>query len=569
MSEPRDPGGNSEAGEPPLPPPAEPVPPALAEPIIRKKNPARLSLVWIVPILAVVIGASLLINTLMQAGPHVVIEFRTAEGLEPGKTEVRYKEVVVGRVDTVTLSDDHQRVLVGVRFDRAAAQIAVEDTHFWVVRPRIGTAGISGLGTLLSGSYIGVDAGTSEKSRKRFVGLEMPPFVLRGEPGRTFVLRANDLGSLDVGSPVYYRRTRVGRVAGYTLDGKNDELTVQVFIESPYEPLVTPQVRFWNASGLDLTLNASGLTLNTQALTSVLAGGIAFERLPGSEGQAPAAAGSRFFLFDDRRSALAPPDGPALAIRMVFDHSVRGLAVGAPIDFLGIEMGSVQSLTPHYDTRRHRYSVEVTADIYPLRVGKVREAMLRSSAPDAAADLRFLRMLVEHGLRAQLRTANLLTGAQYVALDFTPKASRAALDVSSGTPLVPSVPGDFNDLQPQIASIVANISKVPFDEIGRDLQGTLRQTQAAIRELSPEAQKALAEVQRTLGSVQESLARLDRNVLDETAPMQRNVEQTMIELQRAAQSLRALGEYLQRHPESILRGKRADPPVGGTGEKPR
>ncbi|CAG1019674.1 Intermembrane transport protein PqiB [Burkholderiaceae bacterium] len=567
MSEPRDPG--PEDALPGDTPPLAQVPPALAEPIVRKKNPARLSLVWIVPILAVIIGASLLINTLLQAGPEVLIEFRTAEGLEPGKTEVRYKEVVIGRVESVTLSDDHQRVLVGVRFDRSAAGIAVEDTLFWVVRPRFGTAGVSGLGTLLSGAYIGVDAGVSEKPRKRYVGLEMPPFVLRGEPGRTFVLRANDLGSLDVGSPVYYRRTRVGRVAGYTLDPKNDELTVQVFIESPYEPLVTQQVRFWNASGLDLTLNAGGLTLNTQALTSVLAGGIAFERLPGSEGQPAAPAGSRFFLFDDRRTALAPPDGPALTVRMVFDHSVRGLTVGSPVDFLGIEIGSVRSLAPNYDPKRKRYPVEVTADIYPLRVGKVREAMLGKAEPDAAADLLFLKMLVDHGVRAQLRTANLLTGAQYVALDFTTKAARATLDTSGSTPLVPSVPGDLNDLQPQIASIVASISKVPFDEIGRDLQGTLRQTQAAIRELSPEAQKALAEVQRTLSSVQESLARLDRNVLDETAPMQRNVEQTMIELQRAAQSLRALGDYLQRHPESMLRGKRADPPVGATGEKAR
>lgn len=567
MSEPRDP--RPEDAVPGDTPPPLPVPPAVAEPIVRKKNPARLSLVWIVPILAVIVGVSLLVNTLLQAGPEVLIEFRTAEGLEPGKTEVRYKEVVIGRVESVTLSKDHQRVLVGVRFDRSAAGIAVEDTLFWVVRPRFGTAGVSGLGTLLSGAYIGVDAGVSEQPRKRYVGLEMPPFVLRGEPGRTFVLRANDLGSLDVGSPVYYRRTRVGRVAGYTLDPKNDELTVQVFIESPYEPLVTQQVRFWNASGLDLSLNASGLTLNTQALTSVLAGGIAFERLPGSEGQPAAPAGSRFFLFEDRRTALAPPDGPALTVRMVFDHSVRGLGIGSPVDFLGIEIGSVRSLAPNYDAKRRRYPVEVTADIYPLRLGKVREAMLGTATPDAAADLLFLKMLVDHGVRAQLRTANLLTGAQYVALDFTPKAARAALDTRGDTPLVPSVPGDLNDLQPQIAEIVASISKVPFDEIGRDLQSTLRQTQAAIRELSPEAQKALAEVQRTLSSVQESLSRLDRNVLDETAPMQRNVEQTMTELQRAAQSLRALGDYLQRHPESMLRGKRADPPVGNPAEKAR
>lgn len=549
--------------------PNEPqVPPAIAEPVIAEKNAARLSLVWIVPILAVVIGAALLLNTLLQAGPHIVIAFRTAEGLERGKTEVRYKEVAVGRVETVELSEDKTRVLVGVRLDRSAAGLAVEDTQFWVVRPRIGTAGITGLGTLLSGSYIGIDAGKSTKTRKRFDGLEVPPFVLRGEPGRTFVLRANDLGSLDVGSPVYYRRTRVGRVAGYTLDPKNDELTVQVFVESPYEPLVTQQARFWNASGLDLTLNASGLSLNTQALTSVIAGGIAFERLPGTEPATPAPPGSRFLLFNDRRAAMAPPDGPALRIRMVFDQSVRGLAVGAPIDFLGIDIGTVQSMALQYDAARKRYPMEVVADIHPLRLGNIRQAMLGPQSAAADADLQLLRMLVDNGLRAQLRTANLITGTQYVALDFTPKAAAARLDVTGGVPRVPSVPGAFNELQPQLAEIVAKLSKVPFDEIGRDLQGTLREAQNTIRQLAPEAQKALAEVQRTLASVQQSLQRLDRNVLDESAPMQRNVEQTMNELQRAAQALRALGDYLQRHPESILRGKRADPPLT-QGDKPR
>jgi len=552
--------------EPTEPGPPAPLPEALPEPVVTKKNATRLSLVWIVPILAIVVGASLLINTLMQAGPHVVISFRTAEGLEPGKTEVRYKEVVVGRVETVTLSEDRHRVLVGVRLDRSVSNIAVDDTNFWVVKPRIGTAGVSGLSTLLSGTYIGVDAGSSSKSRKEFVGLEAPPFVLRGEPGRMFVLRATDLGSLDVGSPVYYRRTRVGRVAGWTLEPKNDELTVQLFIESPYEPLVTQQARFWNASGLDLTLNANGLTLNAQTLASVITGGIAFERLPGGETLPPAAAGSRFYLFKDRKAALAPPDGPALTIRMVFDQSVRGLTVGAPIDFLGIEIGTVQTMTPHYDARRKRFPMEVTADIYPLRLGDVRAAMLQGSAVAPDADVRFLKMLVDNGFRAQLRSANLLTGTQYVALDFTPKATHATLDTSGPIPTVPTVPGTLSELQPQIAEIVAKISKVPFDEIGRDLQATLRQAQTTIRQLTPEAQKALAEVQRTLGSVQESLNRLDRNVLDESAPMQRNVEQTMIELQRTAQSLRVLGDYLQRHPEAILRGKRADPALGG-GEK--
>ena len=560
MAEPHDPGSD--------PGPEPDVPSALPEPAVARKNPLRLSLVWAVPILALVIGATLLLRHWLETGPRVVIEFHTAEGLEPGKTSVRYKEVVVGRVDSVSLSDDRQRVRVTVQLDRSVASIAVDDTRFWVVRPRIGTAGVSGLTTLLSGAYIGVDAGTSTEKRRDFVGLEAPPFVLRGEPGRRFELQAPDLGSLDVGSPIYYRKTRVGRVVGYVLDPQRDTMSIQIFIESPYEPLVTRQSRFWNASGIDLAVSASGFTLNTQTLASVIAGGIAFEPPPGAVALPPAPDGSQFQLFSDRKSALAPPDGPPLAIRMVFDQSVRGLAVGAPIDFLGVEIGSVRSFELRYDAARKRFPVHVTADIYPLRLGAVRDAMVDVPAAGAHADSQFLARLVDRGVRAQLRTGNLLTGQLYVALDFDAKAPHAALSTSDGMPTLPSVPGTLSELQPQLAEIVAKISKVPFDEIGRGLNDTLGQARAAIAQLTPEAQKALVEVQRTLASVQESLARLDRNMLDPNAPVQRNVEQTLNELQRAAQSMRVLGDYLQRHPEAVLRGKPADPPPSA-GDKSR
>ena len=522
-------------------------------------------MVWLVPVIALAVGVSLVVNSLLQAGPHITIEFRTAEGLEAGKTEVRYKEVVVGRVDAVSLSEDRKRVIASVRLARSAASLAVEDTNFWVVRPRIGVGGISGLATLVSGAYIGADAGVSTEDRKAFVGLEVPPFVLRGEPGRSFVLRAPDLGSLDVGSPIFYRRTRVGRVVGYTLDAEKDELLVQIFVEAPYERLVNNRSRFWNASGFDFTLNASGLTVDTQALTSVIAGGVAFEHselaTPNAKDEVEAAPGARFWLFSNRKAAIAPPDGPPMRLKFVFDQSVRGLSVGAPIDFLGVEIGEVRAIRPGYDAQRKRYPMEVTADVHPLRLGAVRAALVEREGDRAQQNVRLFQKLVENGVRAQLRTGNLLTGQMYVALDFIPKSKPAALAVADGVPEVPTVPGTLSDVQPQIAEIVAKINKVPFDDIGRDLRATLAQAREAIAKLSPEAQQSLVEVRKTLDALQGSLGKFDRNVLDPDAPVQRNVEQTMTDLQRAAQSLRVLTDYLQRHPESLLRGKPADPPL--------
>jgi paraquat-inducible protein B len=540
-----------------------PAQPALPQPRVTRARRWNVSLVWLLPAVAVAIGASLLFRTVFLSGPRIEIEFASAEGVEAGKTDVRYKEVVIGKVVSVSLRGASKRVVVGVQLNRSAAGIAVEGTTFWVVRPRIGFAGVSGLGTLLSGTYIAADAGVSEDSQHEFKGLEAAPLFLRGEPGSIFVLRADDLGSLEIGSPVFHRRAQVGRVVAYTLDPGRDEIWIKIFVEAPYQSLVTTATRFWNASGIDLTVNASGLTLNTQTLVSVLAGGLAFESLPGAGTATLAPANAVFALYGDRRSALAPPDGPPVHVRMVFDQSVRGLSAGATVDLLGIEIGRVTSIALKYEGPHKHFPVEVLADIYPLRLGPLRNALLQAAGPTNGRPegAVVLQQLVANGARAQIRSGNLLTGQLYVALDFVGKQPvRMAMD-AAGSIALPTVPGTLSEVQPQIAEIVEKISKIPFDEIGKDLRTTLAGASAAIRQLTPEAQQALAEVQKTLARAQASLDSLDRNVTDANAPVQHNLEETLLELQRASRSLGVLSDYLQQHPESILRGKPADPPL--------
>jgi len=448
------------------------------------------------------------------------------------------------------------------------------------VRPRIGLAGVSGLGTLFSGAYIGVDAGGTDEPHFHFTGMEAPPFVLRGEPGRTFVLSAQDLGSLDIGSPVYYKRAPVGRVAGYSLDPTHDTLAVQIVIDPPNDRLVTEHTRFWNASGVDLSLGANGFTLEAQSLISVLVGGVAFAT-PDSAASAPRAEdGHQFQLFANRKTALAPPDGPPLRVRMVFEQAQRGLSPGAPVDMLGLELGTVRSVTLMAPEVGQRFPVEVLADVYPLRLGGVRSKFVPPKGGLGSADAQFIKRAVEGGLRAQVRTGNLLTGQLYVALDFMPKEPKVTFDSAALPPTLPTVRGTLSDLQPQLAEIVARIGKVKFDEIGVELQNALRSASAAgnglqetlasanatIRQLTPEAQRALADVQKTLTSAQATLSNLDRNVAQGDAPLQRNVNLALQEMQRAAQALRVLSDYLQQHPESLIRGKPADPPAGSAKE---
>jgi paraquat-inducible protein B len=560
-----------------------PAPPPLPRPVVVRTRRARFSLVWLVPIVALLVGAAMLARFVQQRGPELTISFRNAEGLEANHTEVRFKEVVVGRVTKVALSPDRERVIASVSLDKSVESLAVADSRFWVVRPRINTAGVSGLGTLFSGAYIGVDAGVSDEEQLRFTGLEVPPYVLRGEPGRSFNLVADDLGSLEVGSPVLYRRTRVGRVVGFELDPVRDRLGVRIFIDAPNDRLVTTASRFWNASGIDVTLGASGFTVDTQSVASVLVGGVAFANPDGAASAPAAEPDHRFRMTDSQKAALAPPDGPPLRVRMVFNQSLRGLVAGAPVDLLGVEIGSVRSVSLQYDERTHHLPGEVIADIYPRRLGAVRDQF---KGPEGtrrrATDRLFMKSLVEGGLRAQMRTGNLLTGQLFVALDFVPKASPATLDPSAEVATIPTVPGAFSDLQPQLAAIIGRLGKVKFDEIGGDLQQTLKGATAAtaqlrdtlahagsaIQQLSPEAQRTLTEVQQTLvrlqatlDSAQGTLATLDRNVTRSDAPLQRSAGQALLEVQRAAQALRVLGDYLQRHPESLLRGKPADAPL--------
>lgn len=572
--------------EAPTPPPADT---GLPPPVIVRPRRMRLSLVWIVPVLALFVGALMIVRTLMQAGPEITITFNSADGLEPGRTELRFKEVVVGQVSKVVLSPDRQRVIVTAKLDKSAESLTVDDTQFWVVRPRVGTAGVSGLSTLFSGAYIGVDAGASQESRRKFTGLEAPPFVQRGEPGRSFVLAASDLGSLEVGSPVYYKRIRVGRVVGYTLDAGGDALAVRVFIEAPHERLVREQSRFWNASGVDVSLNANGLAVNTESLASLVAGGLAFATPSEFADSGPAADGQRFVLFRDRQAALAPPDGAPMRVRMVFEQSVRGLTIGAPVELLGIELGSVRAVTLQPDRGGGHYPAEVVAEVFPSRLGAMRTAFNNGARAAARPDAAFMKRLVEQGLRAQVRTGNLLTGQNYVALEFMPKAAKATLDERAAVPTIPSVPSAFSDLQPQVAEIVARISKIRFDEIGANLNTTLRNASAAtgdlqetlksagaasrtlqealasandaIKQLSPEAQRTLGDLRATLQSAQGTLGSLERNLAQPDAPLMRNANDTITEIQRAARALRQLSDYLQQHPESLLRGKPPDPDV--------
>ncbi|MEQ1440299.1 MlaD family protein [Fontimonas sp. SYSU GA230001] len=534
--------------------PYSPPPPDVRAP--RRWAP---SLIWLVPIVAALIGVALAVRAVLSAGVLIEIQFNSAEGLESGKTQVKYKDVVVGMVRGISLSDDLQSVNVLVELDRKAGQLAAADTRFWIVRPRIDTAGVSGLDTLVSGVYISLDVGTSTDSKRRFVGLDTPPAVTRDRKGTSFVLHADSLGSLGIGSPVYFRRIAVGRVGGFEMNPDGSGVTMQLFVYAPYDRFVTRNTRFWNASGIDIAIGAAGLQVNTESLASVLAGGVAFATP--DEGAEPARPGYEFWLHGDRVAALAPPSGPPLRVRLRFVESLRGLAVGAPVDFRGVEFGKVEAIDLEYDPRRRHFVGNVLATVYPWRLGSAYQALRAAPGNGARRDAEILQRLVQDGLRAQLRSGNLLTGQLYVALDLMPKARKPAVEAfdTSGVVVIPTEPGSLAQLQTQIADIVEQLSQVPFAELGRDVRTAIGSADALLRrlegELAPEAARTLAEAQRALEAA-------NRGLLASDAGLQQDLRQTLQELERASRSFRVLADYLQRHPEALIRGRTdADEPT--------
>lgn len=516
----------------------------------------------LVPLVSALIGLSLVVRTWIQAGPEITIRFHTAEGLEVGKTEVRYKDVSIGTVKSIQLSSDRSTVLVGAELIKDVASLASEGTNFCVVRPRLGVSGISGLGTLLSGAYIGVDAPQSEAKVKRvpkfdFVGLENPPSILHDREGKRFLLKAKDLGSLDIGSPVYFRRIAVGRVIAFELDSSGDGVNLEIFVDAPNDRFVTTGTRFWNASGVDVAINGEGLKVRTQSLASMVQGGVAFEPVSERDTNA-AAADATFDLYATEVAAKANPDGDPVRIRMRFDQTVRGLSVGALVDFNGVALGEVTDIDIDFDKDKKRFYAVVGAQLYPERLGKVYDSM-RARASDEGVDTgkRLVLVMLKYGLRAQLRTASLITGQLYVQLDHTPNAK--VVDVPWMDPLnVPTAAGSLDQLQQQVSSIMSKIEKVPFDKLGEDLQATLSSTAQLMRrldrDLAPQAKSLLGEAQHSFAQVNALLA--------SDSPLPINADRALQEMTRAAKSLRALADFLQSNPEALLRGRGVDPIPG-------
>jgi paraquat-inducible protein B len=510
----------------------------------------RMQIVWLVPIVAVLIGGWLAAKAVLEEGPSITISFKTGDGLEAGKTKIKYKDVDIGVVKSVTLSPDHKRVIATGELVKDSANMLVDNTRFWVVRPRISGGTVSGLGTLLSGSYVGMDEGNSQKARRDFVGLEVPPVFPSDIPGREFVLRSSNMGSLDVGSPVFFRRLQVGQIASYEMDPNGKGVTLHVFVNAPYDRFVRADTRFWHASGLDVSLSPDGVQINTQSVVSLLIGGVAFETPESTTESAEADGDTTFQLYATHADAQKTHDRIVDTYVVNFYDSVRGLTVGAPVDFRGVTIGEVTRIYTRFDPVKKQFSIPVEINLYPERFtsryqdqqpgGRI------SASPHDLADL-----LIAKGFRFQLRSGNPLTGQLYVAFDIFPDAAKAKVDWTKTPPELPTVPRTLQSLQDSLTRLLAKLNAIPFEAIGKNAQNTLANANDVMARLGTDV---VPQAHNTLSSAQSALDSAN-TALQPDSQLQQNTSDAMRELARTAESVRILTDYLERHPEAVVQGK--------------
>ena len=544
-----------------------------AVPRARTGRSRRISVIWIIPLVAVAIGGWLAWDTWSKEGPTIRISFDSGEGLQPGQSQLKFRDIVFGTVKSLELAPDHTHVVVTVATTHEAKPLLTDQTVFWVVKPRLFAGNVSGLETLLSGSYIGMMPGKAGgKVQHKFVGQEDPPILQENIPGHTFLLKAERLGSISVGSPVFFRDLSVGEVLGWDIADMAEYVTIRAFVRAPYDSYVHDETRFWNASGVSVKLAGAGVEVQMESLKALLLGGIAFDT-PEAEIHTAATAENHVFpLFRDRDRAEAASYTRKIPLVSYFPGSVSGLARGSEVTMHGLVIGRVTDVRLAYDADKDIVVAPVRFEVEPERVVGVGVRVYKTDAESVEA-------LLKAGLRASLQSASLITGQQVVALDFVTDAPPATLTKEGEDFVLPTTEGGgFAGLASSANDLLNKVSTIPFDQIGKSLGGILKSVNDATQ--GPQLKKALTDLSAMIASAQAMMQRLDTKQLPQlTADLEktltsanklvlsldsgygdntkfnRDLDRLMAQTTDAVRSIRALTDLLARHPEALIKGR--------------
>lgn len=541
---------------------------------VEMRKRGGVSSIWIVPILAAIVGAAVMWQSLSSQGPSIEIRFSQAKGIEAGKTEIKHKDVVIGLVDDVRFSEDLESVVVSAQLNSEIEPYLGDTTQFWVVGVAISGTDLSGLGTLLSGSYIEVDwSGTPTQSIRSFVGLETRPLTPPGAEGKQITLRSGEAGSIDVGSAIYFRGLNVGRVESRKLSEDFQTLQYTAFIEAPYADLVNLNTRFWNVSGISLTSGADGIAVQVASLSSLLSGGIAFGQIGSAPIDQQEAFSGPFSIFANRAEAeeslYTDPGQTAYAFSLVFEESVNGLEPGAPVEWQGIRIGTVSDLQLNLAARASGDTVKVIIELQPSRLGL--------SFEDSEEAMIGLDEWVRSGMRVRLATGNILTGKKVIRFVDEIGDDGRGIDLSAEPfPQLPTALSDLDAAADNAEAFIATLADLPLNELVDGMVRVLENANTVIAD--PELTRLPSELNQTLSSFDRVAMSLDTASKDLPVLIQNmnaianTGEQTLSglspdselyidlansirELRDASRSLSALAARLEEQPNALIMGR--------------
>ena len=514
----------------------------------------KFSGIWLIPILALVLGIYMVINNWMNEGPEIEIAFATADGLEQGKTKVKYRSVDMGTVQAVRLNDNFDGVIATIKLDRQAVPLLREDTRFWVVTARVSADNISGLDTLLSGAYLQLAPGTGEPGARKFTALEHPPLTPAGAPGLRLNLTSNRATSVTAGDTVLYKGYKVGRVETMEFDPSDKLVHYQIFIDAPYHELVNSSVRFWDASGVSMSANASGFKVETGSLESILFGGVSFGVPEGVEEGKAVAANTEFQLYPSYDDILKNPYQFGTYYVVSFNQSIKGLVPGAPVEFRGIQIGKVDRIMLK-EGQAMRVSSDTEGEGGPIPVLIYIEPGLME-LPDTEASIEIMRRGVSRGvtqgLRASMESGNLLTGAKYIGIDFYPDTPPAAQGSFMDYTTIPTVETGLAQLAQSVNSILHTIDELPITETVTSansalatLNNSLDSLQAIMENQS--TQQLPVHLDQTLQELREAISSLSPN-----SEAYQSLNSSLLSLNRTMGNLESLTRTLAEQPSAVL-----------------
>ena len=502
------------------------------KPLVKRSR--RLSPIWIIPIIAALLGLWLAWKYYAERGPQITVSFETAEGIVANKTPIMCRNVNVGTVEDVQLTEDLKGVEVTMQMTSEATRLLTKDTQIWVVRARYGAAGISGLSTLVSGSYIELEPGLSKEPQRKFVGLEQPPVTPKGVPGLQITLFTNEAGSIAPGSPIFYKGLSAGKIETRAFLPEKGKIEFGAFISKEFAPLVRKNTKFWNVSGIDVQIGANGLQLHAGTLESLLVGGITFGQPSGASAAPTVGDGATFVLYDSLADTKKFVMSNSLPYLLLFSGSVRGLNEEAPVEFRGVRIGTVIGVSFNYLPDDPERRVPVLVQIDPTLITN-----LPTESTEPAE--KFVEDAVRNGLRASLKTGSFLTGQMYVDLDFQKDAPAGSVTEIASYHVIPTGGSSLAELQDKASALLDKLQALPLEETVQNASAALASIKAAVEDLN-----------KTVGAY------------GENGPLYQKLAETLRELDETLNSIRSLSGAIERRPNSLIFGKpgRVAPPKG-------